>query len=285
MSTTEVTPETVEPLPAEAAPGSLYEYAKWIHVGPGADGCEHCADGQCDDNGHFHAWCRQPNDFQEREIGQRALAAKARKIRQLRLGGSDSNEVLETLLEELVQEADFKSLAAAELVGYDWADDLLAATRLVRDQDDPSEDAGEDDKLFAHIDEDEQRFVKLSSLDPEEREGDEFLELQEHLAAYHNAVGAALEGITKPKMDSYEAMEETDLLNLLRRKRIEHQGRLEFNHWYTTHKWLSCSYDQVEGLPVFADLAALTSAPDKVISALRETYGSLDRKAQEALGN
>lgn len=286
MSITEVvTPEAAEPQPAEAAPSSLYEYAAWIHVGVGADGCEHAEDGLCEDPGHFHAWCRQPNDFQEREIGQRAMAAKARKIRQLRTNGSDANETLETLLEEFVQEADFKTRGAAELVGYDWAQDLLAATREVRDTDDTSEGAEEDQKLYAHIDDDQARSVKLSSQSPEERDEDEFQELQEHLAGYHNAVGAALEAITSPKMESYAAMDDTDLMDLLRRKRIEHQGHVEFNHWYATHKWLSCTYNMVDGTPVFADLADLTSAPDKVISALRETYGNLDHKAQEALGN
>jgi REP element-mobilizing transposase RayT len=42
------------------------------------------ATGKCTDPDHFHAWIRLPNQFQIRDIAEKAKAAQARKKRMLR---------------------------------------------------------------------------------------------------------------------------------------------------------------------------------------------------------
>src|SRR5262245_8571172 len=79
---------------AQKAPGELFKFSAWVHIGVGADECEHAQTGNCADPGHFHAWCRLPNQFQHQDIRERALAAKARRIRQLRDPATDGYDVL-----------------------------------------------------------------------------------------------------------------------------------------------------------------------------------------------
>lgn len=281
--------ETLEPAPAESAPRSLYKYATWIHVGPGAEECTEvdeengtCA---CPDSGHFHAWCRLPNSFQERDIRERALAGKARKIRQFREDGTDANVILEAELEELLTSKDAAEKITDELLGYDWTSDYLTAVQEVRDLDDEGDDAGEGAKLYAHIDDDRLRFAKLQSQPEEERSQDEFNELQTHIAAYETAVSERYKAISEPKRESFLSLPEVDLIGQLRGKRIQFAAHQEFMHHYSIHEWLSCTYRQRDGELHFRDLAHLTASDSDVLAALSETFSDLERTAQESQGN
>jgi hypothetical protein len=62
--------------------GELFRYSSWVHIGGGAEDCEEAETGTCADPLHFHAWCRLPNQLQHADIRERALASKARRIRQ-----------------------------------------------------------------------------------------------------------------------------------------------------------------------------------------------------------
>jgi hypothetical protein len=283
------TPEAPTETPAESAPAALFHYGTWVHVGPGAEQCsevdEEKGENRCSDSGHFHAFCRLPNQFQEREIREKAQAAKARRLRQLRTPDSDANEILEQSLEDLLVEADATERLANELVGYDWTGDYLTAVRLTRDLDDESEGAEEGAKLYAHIDEDRRRFAQLQTEDPEQRNEDEFNELRGHVAAYENAVNEQYEAIANPKRESFRAMAESDLVELVRRKRMQFAAQEEFMHAYNVHEWLSCSYKQPKGENCFADADALQRADPAVLDRLGEVFADLERTAQGALGN
>lgn len=283
------TPEAPVDTPAEAAPAALFKYATWVHVGPGAEECtevnEETGENRCSDSGHFHAYCRLPNQFQERDIREKATAAKARKLRQVRTEGTDAYEILEGGLEELRAEPDGIDRIVNELVGYDWTSDYLAAVRQVRDQDDESETAEEGTKLYAHVDEDRLRYAQLQAKEPEERNEDEVTELKEHLARYELAVNDAYEALAEPKRESYRLMPEDELVGLLRRKRMGLAGQGEFMDTYNVHEWLSCTYRQPDGEPCFADQNALERADRAVLDALGETFADLEQTAQGALGN
>lgn len=289
MSVEAVEAAVTSPAPAERDPRSLYKYATWIHVGHGADECtevdEQAGTNQCADTSHFHAWCRIPNPLQEREIRERALAGKARKIRQLRSQGSDANEILETELESLQAEPDATERMAAELVGADWAPDYLSAVRQVRELDDPDGDGEDAPKLFAHIEDDQARFARLEAATPEERAQDEFEELRDHVAAYQEKVREAFEAITNPKRETYEQMDAHDLLDLTRRKRIERGGTEEFMHQFSVQEWLSCTYRAREGDLAFRDLKHLEGADPEVLLTLESTFADLEKTAQSSSGN
>lgn len=279
---------TVE-TPAESAPRSLFHYATWAHAGPGAEDCtevdEETGENRCADSGHFHAYCRLPNQFQEREIREKAQASKARRLRQIRTEGTDANEILEQSLEDLRAEQDGIERIVNELVGYDWTGDYLTAVRLTRDLDDDAEGAEEGEKLYRHVDEDRRRHAELQALPDEERNEDEFKELQSHLAAYETAVNEQYEAIANPKRESFRAMAESDLVELLRRKRMQFAAQEEFMNSYNVHEWLSCTYRQPDGEPSFADMEALQRASGVVLDKLSEIFADLERTAQGALGN
>src|SRR3954451_1473894 len=49
-----------------ATAAQMFQFSTYLHVGPGAEGCEDFA--SCADPLHFHAWCRLPNKFQHKDI-------------------------------------------------------------------------------------------------------------------------------------------------------------------------------------------------------------------------
>src|SRR4051794_11552830 len=81
----------------------LLRYADYVHVGPGADACPEGEKGTCQDPFHFHAYCRMPNQFQHAQIREFGLAAKARRMRQLRDPDADSHQILEAEMENLLR--------------------------------------------------------------------------------------------------------------------------------------------------------------------------------------
>ena len=80
---------------ATRSTAGLFQWSDYVHVGRGAEDCEHGQDGLCKDPEHFHAWVCLPNTFQIRDITDKARASKARKVRSLRDTDSDAHEVIE----------------------------------------------------------------------------------------------------------------------------------------------------------------------------------------------
>jgi hypothetical protein len=290
MAVTETATE-VEPVqPAEQEPSSLFGYSMWIHVGAGAEECDEVDEregtNRCGDSGHFHAWCRLPNQFQIREIREHALAAKARKQRQLRSDGTDAYEILENDLQTLLAEPDAGERMANELVGYDWTTDYLTAVHQVRELADEGEEAEDDAKLYAHVDDDRRRLLELQGQPEDERPADEYTELQQQIASYEKQVDEHYQALRNPKLESYQLMAEDELATLVRRKRIEMRAHEEFMHHYSINEWLSCTFrDETGGQHAFADLDALQDASEQVLAKLHETFADLERTAQEAQGN
>lgn len=287
---TQVAEPTLEdvPQPAPAAPPSLFTYSTWVHAGHGAEDCsevdEEAGVGRCSDSAHFHAWCRLPNDFQQQKIRDHGLAAKARKIRQMRQDGTDVNEILESSLDELVV-ADDRETLVSEMLSYEWSRDFTVAVRETRDLDDDSEGAEDGEKLYAHIEADQERYRRLSVEDPDSRNRDEFEELEGHVAAYVKTVQERYEAITAPKRTSYEEMDVLDLVGLVRGKRIAAVGGEEFTLHYTLHEILACTYKAVDGDTYFRDLKQVEGCAPEVMTALQSTFVDLERTSQSAEGN
>src|SRR3954465_4912909 len=115
---TTATPPTKD-TDATKSPDQLFRYSAWVHVGAGAERCEEGETGPCGNPLLFHAWCRLPNQLQHQEIRERALAAKARRIRQLRDPESDAAQILASDMDELRRVASHEDLVD-ELVRKDW---------------------------------------------------------------------------------------------------------------------------------------------------------------------
>lgn len=290
MSDTETIPTVPEP--AQAEPDSLYRYSAWVHVGVGAAECEWVDEPAgtvqpdmqgCD--GHFHAWCRIPNEFQRREIAEHAKAAAARKRRQMRRDGTTAFEMLEEGLDSLVASAAGMERARNELMGEGWFQAFQDAQREVRDMDDPHSEGEEPEKLYANIDTDVARFQRLVS--EGSVESDEFVELQDHVAGFELKLQEQVEALLKPERDRLEGMDDLDVIAELRNARIERAGQEEFIHHFNAHTWLSCTFPQRAGEPdpAFRDLKQLERAAPEVLAALRSTFDGLQATAQRAAGN
>lgn len=290
------TPTAVVPEPAEREPASLFRYQLWVHVGTGAEDCtevdEATGENHCGDPSHFHAWCRTPNQFQHKDIRDQAMAAKARKVRQLKDGATNAAVILEDGLDELRDQGDEAlDVIAEEIVSADWWRDYLECAGDAKEVVDPdfapdeSNPDAEPEKLFEHIDDDRIRFALLLGKPEAERDDDEVTELRNHLQDYESEVDRRLKDRQDPRRESIKALGLDGALEQLRRKRIKTIANDEFTQVYSVHEWLSCTYRQPEGDPVFANLDVLQKAPATVLDALNEAFRDLERTAQGDSGN
>jgi hypothetical protein len=153
----------------------------------------------------FKAFCRLPNDFQHREIRQKAQAAKGRRLRQLRHADTDAHEALEADLDELLEREDAKEAMVGELLAEKFFEDRREAILDCQERDE-----------FEHIEHDQKRYLELESK-PDERSDDEWKEILDHLAEYGQAIQARQEEIQKPRRESLEALDEPTLIDMVRK--------------------------------------------------------------------
>lgn len=264
---------------------NMFSYSAFVHVGPGAETCEGGENGECADPLHFHAWCRLPNPYQKETIREKALAAKARRIRMLRDPDSDAYDILEQDMDSLTrgdEETARKSVV-----------DELVAQKYWENQTQAVEDAKEREE-FAHIEEDLERYRALDALPEEERSEDEFTSLGKHIENFEAAVEEAREEREKPERQALEGRDLFDLVDMIREQRIE----VESNEWFMREyqKWTQYMgtmrpRPKDKGLPnerVFGDIEHLkNAAAPEVVEALSETFGELESSKNKGslLGN
>lgn len=279
-----VAPETS---PAEVKSVSdMFQYSAWVHVGQGADECEDKENGSCGNPLHFHAWCRIPNSFQNASIRDKALAAKARKVRQLHDPNADAYEILEAEMEQIARAAERdetgREMLVEEILGASyWRDQLRAIKEL-----------GEEEE-WKTIREDQERLRHLTGLPEEERDADEFSELERHCEKYEKALKDKQDEISKPQRDALSGMEIVDLIDQIRDFRIEAEANEDYMRVYSLWEWYIGTLKPrpaEKGLPnerVFGDVNHLKEAAPEVIAALEETFAQLETAmgSRSAVGN
>lgn len=249
MSATETeAPTTTADAPvaeAEKTREQRFRWSAWVHYGDGALECDHKLDGRCGESDHFHAWIRLPNPFQHRDIQEKAAAAKARRLRALREDDSDARVTLELQL-DLMRES--RSVLIEEIVDKDFPDDYTQAIREVDALEDetwePDPESDEEQappKLYAHIDQDREELARQRELDDEQRDAGEFERLQSTVAAYDAAVQDALKAIQDPRREALHARPMDELLEIVRRERIEALGVEAYLHTYNTWQMYVCT--------------------------------------------
>jgi hypothetical protein len=272
-----------------AKPEQMFRYSGWVHVGPGADECEAINEDEgtsdCSDPRHFHAWCRLPNQFQHREIREKALAAKARKTRQLRDPETDGHAILEDAIDQLARQGDDAlPLLIAELTGKDWWADYMQAAQDVQEREDGTDDDDEPVKPFARMEQDQRRYEELKALPEDERPADEFEELGRHLSKYAEAVKERQEELTTPKREALEERGVNALLDLVRDQRVNAAGTDEFMHVYSTWTMLVGTLKQPGGAPVWpTNPQALQVVAPEVVEAVQEMFDDLEQTQQRGL--
>jgi hypothetical protein len=265
QTTSAVTPEP-EASPAEkASPSELFRWSAYVHVGIGAEACEDRENGKCGDPTHFHAWCRMPNSLQQNSIREKALAAKARRIRQLRDPGCDIHDILEG------------DLAIAKRSPATMIDELVAKDS-VKEYIEARKDIGEDEN-YETIDEDRRRLKALDALPVDQRPQDEYDELVRHVGSFDDAVLERAKARQQPVRDSLEQMDTEKLVELLREDRIERDSTAEFDRVFSLWEWYICTLRPAEGpmsQRMFDSVDALEAAAPEVIRALKDAFEDLE---------
>lgn len=262
---------------ATKSPNEMFRYSAWLHVGVGAETCEEGETGSCGNPLHFHAWVRLPNQLQHEDIRERALAAKARRIRQLRDPEADAHEILESDMAELARVASIEDLVA-ELVNKDWWKRQLEAMQDVEENED-----------YKTIDKDRDRLHELRAMDPDARPRDELDELERHMARYSDAIQARRDELEQPIRASFQSMSKDELVALIREERVSAEASSAFMETYSRWSWMAGTY--TNSTPVgrqrsFSGIEQLTEAAPEVLEALRATFGELEASLQRgAQGN
>jgi hypothetical protein len=284
MESSTITPEAPEHVderePIEREPEQLYKFSTWVHLGPGAEDCSEGEKGECENRLHFHGWCRLPNPIQQRDIREKAMAAKARRRRQLKDPQTDAYEILEGDLDELASMGDAAREAIyAELFQQTFWADYNESVKDVKETED------EDGTLiYEHVEDDDKRFKQLQDTDPSERSEDELEELDRHLDQYATLVQEKLKERQQPRRDELDNLDLNALIDRLRTDRIGREAMAVFMNSYSQWEWYICTYISPGGRRRFADMDEVISAPPEVIAALRETYDELERMQREGVG-
>lgn len=270
-----------ESSPAENATAKkLHRYSAYVHLGEGAEECEHSTDGACTDNSHAHIWCRLPNQFERSSLSEKAAAAAARRLRVLRDPESDARVILDGELESMRINEQREEMVA-EVVNSDFLADHLTALREVGEDDD-----GE----WETIDEDRERLRALDAMSAEDRPTEEYDELKAHLAKHTELVNDRRDAVQLPRKEEMEAKPIEELCEVLREQRIDAMGTAARREEYAKWEWYVCSFKPKSpdkpGFPnerYFSSIDAFTQAPPEEIEAISEMVTTLDQEAAENL--
>lgn len=288
MDTQEIEAPAVSTEPPAEANGSqpMFTFSVWVHVGPGAEDCEAVDEDagtvDCSNPLHFHAWCRLPNQFQHREIREKATGAKARRSRQLRDEGSDAYAVLEDELDDLrrLGEELARPSLTDELVARDWWRDYLEAVKDVED-----EEGDDGEKIYGQVNDDRRRMQELLELPADDRPQAEFEELTSHLAAYEQAIDAKTKELQEPRRAGYDAKDFEELLTVARDQRIESEAMDEFTHVYSTWMWFYGTLAQAPqaggATRRFQSVEQMQEAAPEIVNALQQAYQDLEKTFQQ----
>lgn len=270
----------------------LFKFSGYVHLGEGAttgvdgDGEDICAcpnqGADCENPEHFHAWVRLPNPYQIRDIHEKASAAKARKIRLVKDPDTDAHAVLEYEL-DLLAESDDKEGIVEEIVDRDFRVDMFEALREVESGE--LEDLQEDDEpKYKNIDQDREEFERMGLLTDEERDEEAFTHLRDHLAQHAQDVKDALERQQKPRREVLMERPMPDLIDMIRKDRIENVGTEQFMHVYSTWQMFAGTM-RTKKSPrgrheerMYKDINQLMAEDEEIVYALKDAFGVLESK-------
>lgn len=279
---------------APANPGTaraqLYKWQTWVHVGPDAGNCEDVNEdegtNECHNPLHFHAWVRLPNPHQWRDIREKALAAKARRMRLMREEGSDLYVITQEEIEGLARRGEAaREQVIDELVQMDWWKHTLSAQRdLMFEREDPDDE--ESPLRWEHIDEDRARGREIRSLHEDEQPKDELKLIDERVNAFDKAFEEAKLEAARPLREELEALDISALLDRLWDARVGMEGSRFFDVTFGEWEMVTCTYRAIEGESYWFAPPELGRVPEAITEAVQAAFYDLNReKGGVAQGN
>lgn len=247
------------------------EWKHYVHVGEGAQECEHGIDGRCKEQDHFHVFCRLPNKLQINSIREKANAAKARALRAFRDPDSEKGIILETDLETLKRVATKEDLVA-EIVGQTrWRDRGEVMVEL----------AGEGEE-FEHIDDDQERARVLNAQPEGERDEDEYQQLTKHLEKWNALVDERLAERQQPERDALMAKDMDEIIEMIRDQRVKGEINDVWMNTYSQWEWYIGTLQPrppEKGLPVdraYSSIEEMKAETPERLDALMGVYEALE---------
>lgn len=260
--------------PAETArPKKLNEYSGYIHVGPGAEECEHGTDAACENQDHFHAWCRLPNQFERQDLNTRGAAAAAKRRRSLNEEDSNSRVILDGELEGIKHRGD-RDVLVSEIVGLHFLEDHLEATR----------DVEAEHAEFEQIDDHKERLRVLEEMPEAERPEEEFTTLRKMVMEHTALVNAAREQLEAPRKEALNERTLDELVEIVRDQRIDGLCNQAHSEEYAKWEWYTCTFKpkapDKPGFPserAFSSITAFLAGPPEALEAIADKMTRLER--------
>lgn len=260
----------------DARPVKVNDYTSYVHVGPGAEECEHGEDGKCAVVDHFHAWCRLPNPFERNDLREHGEAASARMRRTLADEDSNARVILDGELEGLKHLGDMEMLLTQALAPH-FLNDQIGAIREVE----------EDHPEYKHIDTDKARLDVLEAMNEAERPEDEYTTLRKTVQDHTAAVNKARGEIEAPRKKSLEEKGLDGVVEIIRDQRIDNLATRAHNEEYARWEWYICCFKpkapDKPGFPnerSFGSIEQFRMQPGEIIEAVAETVTRLERDGQ-----
>ncbi|HXU05783.1 MAG TPA: hypothetical protein VN903_32735 [Polyangia bacterium] len=279
MSDIDTTPAPERSHAEEETPQKMHNFSAYIHVGPGAEECEHREDGRCADRDHFHGWVRLPNQFERKSISDKAIAAEARKLRAFRDPESSDSVVLDNEIDAIVARDDREALID-EVVGADFLQDHIRAVKEIGEEDE------QEDGEWATIEEDRERLNALRGKSPEDRNEEEFEELGSRIARHAELVNARREEIQAPRRQALADTSIADLGTMVRQLRVEQMGNgirreeaLKWEMYVCTMKPKSPDKPGFPNERAFSSIDTFVAAPSEVLEPIANTVTRLNQEA------
>lgn len=211
----------------------------------------------------FRCFVRLPNDFQHKDIREKAMAAKARRVRALKNPSTDSFEVLEFELEAVAQ-----SEGAVDNLVHE-----LLLERVDRDRYEAIQEVNQEEE-WEHVRQDQERFRSMQSMTSDERSEEEWQTLINHLAKYAQAIEDKTTEIQAPRRQALEALGLDGLLEKVRERRIDAEGRRVFNDTYSFWQIYSGALKLPEGFD--PDNVTMETMPRERIFATEQELRECD---------
>lgn len=275
----------------------LFQWSTYVHVGAGAEECEHKLDGKCPHppkmtpdggvEGHFHAWLCLPNVFQARDITEKANASRARRRRSLRQNGDDGREATDSaiVLED--------QLAVWEANKTTW--EALIRTIAQRNVDaqlaEITQEMADSDQ-WEHYAADVEEYRRLLRVPEDDRDPEDMKRLETDLEEYTEELNKRVQARMERETSVLNDMPRHEVLELQRRHMIDEQAQDAWYHTYYTWAYFTCARKPtLEGYPrdrVFERPEDLKNTAQEIVAALRSAYRSLESKMlvrSDAAGN
>lgn len=255
----------------------LFQWSMFVHVGDGADDCEHAIDGKCDVKGHFHCWLCLPNTFQARDIQDKARAAKARKRRSLQADGSGGKEPSDSylVLEEQIEAWESNEVTFDALV-------RVIANRNVQAQLGEIAEELQDSDQFEHYGPDLEEWRRLEKLSEEDRDPEEWKRLEDDMKTYREEFDKRAKARFEREQTILKAESHENVLKLERTYQIDAATQEQFLHtYYTWAYYTGARVPTEDGYPterIFSKPEDLRNAAPEVVASLRAAYRSLESR-------